>query len=212
MLCSLPATLGCVHPWLAFLIGFKTLNRLHQIVLIGALLPLCWLAMQVVHEGGHVLGAWLTGGQVQRVVLHPLAISRTDLAENPHPLFVTWAGPVVGCFGPLLAWALAAYLRWPGSFVLRFFAGFCLVANGAYLAGGSLNAVGDAGDLLRHGASVWQLWAFGLLSIPAGFAVWNGQGADFGIGKSARPVSLWLSYACLAALVALIAVEQAFFR
>lgn len=44
--------------------------------------------MQAIHECGHVLGAWLTGGQVARVVLNPLTLSRTDLAENPRPLVV----------------------------------------------------------------------------------------------------------------------------
>jgi hypothetical protein len=47
-----------------------------------------WLLMQAVHESGHVLGARLGGGTVAQVVLHPLTISRTDLAANPHPLLV----------------------------------------------------------------------------------------------------------------------------
>ena len=33
---------------------------------------------------------------------------------------------------PVVLWGLAALARWKGAFVLRFFAGFCLVANGAY--------------------------------------------------------------------------------
>ena len=53
--------------------------RFHQLLLIATYLPFCWLAMQVVHEAGHVLGAALSQGRVERVVLHPLAISRTDL-------------------------------------------------------------------------------------------------------------------------------------
>src|SRR5437764_5916291 len=109
------------------------MRRLYQVVLIGSTLLGSWLGMQAVHESGHVLGAWATGGEVARVVLHPLTISRTDLARNPRPLPVTWAGPVVGVLLPLAALGLAAALRRPGVYLLRFFAGSCLIANGAYL-------------------------------------------------------------------------------
>src|SRR5947209_3664633 len=99
--------------------------------------------MQAVHESGHVLGAWFTGGRVSRVVLHPLAISRTDLSDNPHPLLVVWGGPVVGVSAPLLLWAGSAAVRLAGAFMLRFFAGFCLLANGLYIGVGSFDRVGD---------------------------------------------------------------------
>src|SRR5207244_10528916 len=108
-------------------------DRLHQVVLITSTVLGSWLGMQAVHESGHVVGAWLTGGRVDKVVLHPLTISRTDLAHNPHPLPVVWAGPIVGIVIPLLLWASAARLGMPGTFVLRFFAGFCLLANGLYI-------------------------------------------------------------------------------
>src|SRR3954468_21842305 len=102
--------------------------------------------MQVVHEFGHVLGAHLTGARVERVVLHPLTISRTDLADNPRPLTIAWAGPVFGILAPLCVWVIAAAARMPGAFVLRFFAGFCLVANGLYIGVGSFGHVGDCGE------------------------------------------------------------------
>jgi len=53
-------------------------RRNDQSLLIGTLIPLCWLLMMAVHEGGHFLCALLTNGRVTAVVLHPLAISRTD--------------------------------------------------------------------------------------------------------------------------------------
>src|SRR5260221_4916233 len=56
-----------------------TASRFHQIILIVSTLLGSWLGMQAVHELGHVIGAWLTGGQVSQVVLHPLTISRTHL-------------------------------------------------------------------------------------------------------------------------------------
>src|SRR5262249_48725415 len=103
------------------------MRRLHQIILILSTILGSWLSMQAVHELGHVLGARATGGRVDRVVLHPLTISRTDLADNPNPLAVVWAGPFGGVVIPLLLWAFAAAVRLPGAFVLRFFAGFCLL-------------------------------------------------------------------------------------
>src|SRR5579862_2329779 len=44
-------------------------RRLPQIVLIVSTLLGSWLGMQTVHEFGHVLGVWMTGGRVARVVL-----------------------------------------------------------------------------------------------------------------------------------------------
>ena len=64
--------------------------KFHREILMASTLLGSWLGMQAVHELGHVFGAWLTGGRVQQVVLHPLTISRTDLAENPSPLVVVW--------------------------------------------------------------------------------------------------------------------------
>src|SRR5437764_5105956 len=106
-------------------------SRPCQAVFLAATLLGSWLGMQVVHELGHVVGAWLTGGRVARLVLHPLTLSRTDLADNPHPLVVVWAGPVLGCVLPLAAWGITAALRPSWAYLPRFFAGFCLVANGA---------------------------------------------------------------------------------
>jgi hypothetical protein len=138
-------------------------------MLIASTLVGSWLAMQAIHEAGHALVACLTGGHVARVVLYPLTISRTDVDDNRAPLLVVWAGPVFGVIGPLLLWLLAAALRLPGAFVLRFFAGFCLVANGAYIAVGSFDRVGDCGVMLQHGSALWHLWLFGVVTVPSGF-------------------------------------------
>jgi hypothetical protein len=181
-------------------------KRLPQLALIASTLAGSWLGMQAVHELGHVLGAWLTGGQVERVVLHPLTISRTDLAENPCPLAVVWAGPVFGALAPVLLWSVAALFRLPGAFVLRFFAGFCLVANGAYIGGGSLGGISDCGEMLRHGSPAWQLWAFGVVTVPAGVWLWHRQGPHFGLGPARGQVApgiVWCTLLACALLVAL---------
>ena len=205
------------------------MDRFHQVLLIGSTLVGSWLGMQAVHEFGHVVGAWLTGGKVERVVLHPLSISRTDVAENPHPLAVAWAGPIGGVILPLVLWFAAAAFhssaeRSPSGhirsirpigvllppFVLRFFAGFCLICNGLYIGLGSFSGIGDCGDLLRHGASIWQLWLFGALAAPAGLVLWHGQGRWFGFGSERSQVSAKAAYGsfavCLALLVLCVAV------
>lgn len=64
------------------------MRRIHQITLIVTFLAFSWLTMMIVHELGHVVGAIGTGATVEKVVLHPLAISRTDVGNNQNPLVV----------------------------------------------------------------------------------------------------------------------------
>lgn len=166
------------------------MKRIDQILLIGSFLGFSWLAMQAIHELGHVLGAVMTGGTVTKVVLHPCTISRTDVHPNPHALVEVWAGCLIGVLLPCGAYLLARVLRSPGLFLFRFFAGFCLIANGVYIGAAWLADGGaDAGDLLRLGATHWQLVLFGLVTVPLGFFLWNGLGTKFGLGTAHGSVS-----------------------
>lgn len=141
-----------------------------------------WLMMQAVHESGHALAALLSGGRIARVVLHPLAISRTDVEPNPHPLPVVWSGPLFGAFAPLALWWVlrrraSIAVRW----LLPVFAGFCLVANGGYLLTALWSPAGDTADLLRLGCPVRLVAVVGVMLFVAGFAVWHGLGSGFGL-------------------------------
>lgn len=186
----------------------NTHHRAHLLraVLIASLVGLCWLGMQAVHEFGHVLHASIGGGTVTRVVLHPLTISRTDVDPNPRPTFVTWGGPLWGSVLPLVAWGIARVMRcraWP---VLAFFAGFCLIANGAYLGSAVWLPVGDAADLLRQGTPLWRLVVFGLITIPLGLRLWNGLGRHFGLGAEAPALNratVWTMFVMFALLLLL---------
>lgn len=180
------------------------MKRVHQTVLIVSTMLASWLGMQAVHEAGHVLGALVSGGSIKQVVLHPLTISRTDLAMNPAPLFVVWAGPVFGVLFPVALWGILAGLRMPGVFVLRFFAGFCLIANGAYIGVGSFDKVGDCGEMLRHGSAPWHLWLFATLTIPAGFWLWHRQGQYFGLGAAKGNVNQIVTYSAFVGLLLLL--------
>jgi len=185
-------------------------KRLPQVLLISSTLILSWLLMQAVHEFGHVAGAWLTGGKVAKVVLHPLTISRTDLGDNPRPLIVVWAGPLGGVLLPLVAWGVAVGLRWSGAYLLRFFAGFCLIANGAYIGIGMFDRIGDAGEMVRHGALPWHLGVFGAVAVPAGLALWHRLGPHFGLGKAGGEVSRAAAYGSLAALIVVVGLMSWF--
>jgi len=183
-------------------------GRIPQIVLIGTFIPFCWLGMQVVHELGHVLLAWATKGEVTKVALHPLIMSRTDLAENPHPLAVVWGGPILGCLLPLAAFGAASICRAPGVFLFRFFAGFCLVANGVYIGTGWLLANGaDPGVMIENGSPTWLLVVFGLLTFPAGLYLWHRQGHHFGLAEANGYVSKLAAAVSGALLVALVVFE-----
>ncbi len=92
----------------------------------------------------------------------------------------------------------------PGAFVLRFFAGFCLLANGLYIGVGSFDRVGDCGEILRYGSAAWQLWLFGLATAPVGSWLWHGQGPHFGLGPAGGRVSHGAAYISLAACLALL--------
>lgn len=134
-----------------------------------------WLAMLVAHEFGHVLAAVTTGGRVRQIVIPWFGFSRTDVANPTLAAVIIWAGPLVGCFVPLLAMWLCPR-RWRLRAACGFFAGFCCIANGAYLSMGWAVAAGDASDLARLGAPRWLLMSGGAALIACGLMIWHRLG------------------------------------
>ncbi len=100
--------------------------------------------------------------------------SRTDVRINPHPHSVeVWAGPLYGWllpYGVLMGIRIA---RRKPSGLLRFFAGFCGVANGAYIGAGVFIPVGDAAVMRRLGTPVWVLALFGIVALCTGLWEWH---------------------------------------
>jgi hypothetical protein len=172
--------------------GEHSLDRCFQALLIVSTAGLSWLLMLAVHESGHVLLGWLTGAQHAVVHLPLLGISRTDFAVNPHPLLVAWGGALWGCALPAAVLAAArCFAARQHVYLLVWFAGFCLIANGAYLLGGAILTGGldDGGVILQHGGSRWHLLTFGVAAVAAGLYLWNGLGPYFGLGPSRGRVS-----------------------
>lgn len=156
--------------------------------------------MMAIHETGHVVGAIATGGIVQDIQLQPMAISRTDVDPNPNRLAVVWAGPVLGTLLPAL---FIGIVRGRNAAVCRhvmFFSGFCLIANGTYIAGGAFDQVGDCQIMLQEGSPLWSLLLFGAATVPTGFWLWHRMGSfrtflsfpDFAFVHSRWPIGALL--------------------
>ena len=187
------------------------MQRVLQVVFVIAVLLLSWLGMMVVHELGHVIGAVLTQGVVTNVVLHPLSISRTDVQPNPVPSVVVWLGPLVGVLLPLFV----SLIPWGEPLLknlARFFAGFCLTANGAYIALGSFEGIGDCGEMLRTGTPIWLMLLFGASTITAGFYLWHTMGSARQFFANPDMVSWQMVVITVTALVVVVIVELALSR
>lgn len=159
--------------------------------------------MMSIHEAGHAVGAVAAGGHVTRVVLSPISFSRTDVAPNPAPLTVVWCGPLIGAALPCLLCAAVTLLRWPFRRWLKALSGFCLVANGLYLASGTVTPAGDTQELIRLGVPPPILCAVGVPLLISGLWLWHTLGRRWGLAD-AHPRQLhrwaWCTAGGLAAI------------
>lgn len=159
-----------------------------------------WILMQTIHEGGHLLAAVLTGGTVQAIQLRPLAISGLIIHPNPSPLIVIWAGPILGAWLPAVFSLLIPRSRKHLQRQLAFFAGFSLIANGAYIGLGALDQVGDCRVMLQSGSPQWILFAFGIACVAAGGWFWHQLGSlktFFSFAEFDRTSVVWTCSAIL---------------
>jgi len=183
------------------------MNRFFQILLIVSASGLSWLGMMAVHELGHVVHLLLTGGTVEYVILHPLAISYTHPGHNPHPLVVAWGGAIGGCIIPLVMLGTVRRLARPWAYLASFFAGFCLIANGAYLSGDAFVQGGDGRELVAHGSPPWLLVLVGLVAVAGGLCLWNGLGPHFGLGPARGKVDRRAAIGTAVALIVVVVLE-----
>ena len=106
---------------------------------------------------------------------------------------------------------VARLLRLPGLYLFRFFAGFCLIANGLYLLVDSFGRGGDGGTLIRSGAPQWMLLLFGFVTTPLGFWLWHGLGPHFGIGAASGRVSRKAVIVSMSLLAVAVTMELVFY-
>lgn len=87
--------------------------------------------------------------------------------------------------------ALASAFKLPGQYMFRFFAGFCLVANGVYIGiGWALSDGADPSVMTENGSPRWLLVLFGLLAAPLGLYLWHRQGPHFGLAEAKGKVNM----------------------
>ena len=118
---------------------------------------------------------------------------------------------MLGALVPVAFLMLAHLLRSPGLYLFRFFAGFCLIANGLYLLVDSFGRGGDGGTLVHEGASPWALRLFGIAATPMGFWLWHGLGSHFGLGMAHGRVSRSAVITSVSLLAATVIVELLFY-
>jgi hypothetical protein len=155
------------------------------IVYYPCLVVTCWLGMMAVHECGHILAALCSGGRVQHLELPLVGFSRTDVNPNPYPILEIWAGPIFGAMLPFLVAQVFRSLTIK-SHLMGVFSGFCLLANGAYLTVGSLQRVGDAGNLVKSGSSLAMMWLVGVIFCVVGSWQWHQLGPRLGCTTQPR--------------------------
>lgn len=123
-----------------------------SLMLLGAF-SFGYNAATAIHELGHALALWTTGGSVTRITLHPFSWSYTYYGSPPTcPLLTAWAGVL---FSSSLGLLLLIVIRprrgaWTVPLALM---GLCtLMVNGLYLIMDSVFlAGGDATTIIAHG-------------------------------------------------------------
>ena len=136
-----------------------------RIVYFVILLIASWCTMTFLHESGHLICGWASGGTLQSADLLPWHLPYSNFEPDPRPLITLWGGPVLGVFIPLVI-ALALRKDW-----MWFIAYFCILANGSYLAMAwvSGDKYLDTPKLIEHGAHPATIAIYCLLTIGFGY-------------------------------------------
>lgn len=142
-------------------------NLLNNIRIILTLFAGFAIAIHIavfLHELGHALGYWISGGSVIAIVMEAPAPTGYVRGSSADPRPVVWGGVVFGSFVALVPRAIARYVapKSPVSFTALMVASFCLAHNGLYLFVGGIVPFGDALGMIDLGAPRWLLILLGL--------------------------------------------------
>ena len=127
-------------------------------------------ASTVLHELGHAIAYWITGGTVRRIIIHPFSWSYCIPGSvSEYPSFTTWGGVV---FGTIMGLMLVALVwRWRGPYVILVIITGVVscIHNGGYLIYDCLTASdGDATILISYGTSKLLIIVVGLFMMGIG--------------------------------------------
>ncbi|MHC4455976.1 MAG: zinc metalloprotease [Planctomycetota bacterium] len=130
-------------------------------------------ASSTLHELGHAIAYWITGGTVRYIIIHPFSWSYCmPSSASAYPNFTTWGGVV---FGTLMGLLLVIIVwRWRGPYViLAFMTGtVACLHNGFYLIFSCLaKSKGDATSLLLGGTPKVVVIMVGLLMFGIGIVL-----------------------------------------
>lgn len=137
-------------------------------LLMGSLFAAANIA-SFLHEAGHVLGVWCTGGHASGIVIHPFSWSHAHAFSINHEGVVIWAGSVLGSlFGILVTLSVLKWRR-PGLLIPLLVGVVACIYNGVYLLLGSVFKLGGDGTLLSaEYAPAAVVAAAGLLMVCIG--------------------------------------------
>lgn len=140
------------------------------LLLLGSF-AIAYNASEFLHELGHALAAWMTGGQVSGIVVHPFNWSFC-YAVSPYPLFLTAAGVMFSSLAGVLIFV--CLIRWPKPFLLPLLliGPLTLINNGDYMLMDLIvQSGGDACSLAAMGISPAVIVPGALFLLLAGFAL-----------------------------------------
>lgn len=146
---------------------------LKSILLLFGSLVFAQSASCVLHELGHAIAYWTTGGTIERIVIHPFSWSYVIPGSvTNYPNFTTWGGVV---FGTIMALLLVAVVwRWRGPYVMpALLTGVvACIGNGYYLVCDYVAGTGhDAGSLVESGTPGAVVVIVGVALIGVGFCL-----------------------------------------
>ena len=124
----------------------------------------------VLHELGHATAAWLSGGRVFGITLHPFSWSYC-YAVSPNPVFLAAGGVLFSSLAGVLLFM--CLMRWPKPYLLPLLliGPITLINNGDYLLVDYLvKSGGDACSLTALGIAPLIIIVVSIVSLVLGFA------------------------------------------
>ncbi len=116
------------------------------------------------HELGHACAAWLTGGGVRAIIIHPFGWNWTQyvFGSISNYEFATWGGIGFGVAFAAAISLLALLKRSPWLQPLHMLGPVALAMNGVYYATSLIKPVGDPVSLIRYGHSQYLMGGIGV--------------------------------------------------